>query len=47
MPSNDIDDGQFIQCSETHIELLCVTCEMQELLDDYGIVGQVKVSVNL
>ena len=42
----DIDGGQFIQCSEAHSKLLCLTLEIQELWDDYGIIGQAKVSIS-
>ena len=42
----NIDGGQFIPCSEAHSELLCKTLEVQELWDDYGIIGQVKVSIS-
>ena len=42
-PSCDMDSGQFIQCSEVHSELLCKSCGLQELWDDYGIVGYIKV----
>ena len=45
-PSNDLDGGRFIQQSEDHTELLCETYEMQELWDDYGIVGHVKVTIS-
>ena len=45
-PSDDLDGGWFIQQSEDHTELLCETYEMQELWDDYGIVGHVKVTIS-
>ena len=45
-PSDDLDGGQFIQRLEDHTELLCETYEMQELWDDYGIVGHVKVTIS-
>ena len=42
-PSKNIDCGRFIQHLEAHTELLCKSCEMAELWDNYGIVGDVKV----
>ena len=42
-PSKNMDCGRFIQRSEAYTELLCKSCEMAELWDDYGIVGDVKV----
>ena len=42
-PSKNIDCGRFIQRSEAHTELLCENCEMTELWDNYGIVGDIKV----
>ena len=45
VPKKDIDGGQFIQHLEAHSKLLCETLEIQELWDDYGIIGQVKVSI--
>ena len=45
-PSDDVDGGWFIQRSEDHTELLCETYEMQELWDNYGIVGHVKVTIS-
>ena len=42
-PSKNIDCGRFIQCLEAHTELQCKSCEMAELWDNYGIVGDVKV----
>ena len=44
-PKKDIDGSWHIQCSETHSELLCETLEIDELWDDYGIIGQVKVII--
>ena len=44
-PSTNLNDGQFIQCLENHTELLCETCEMPELWDKYGIVGDIKVTI--
>ena len=42
-PLCDMDSGWFIQCSEVHPELLCESYGLQELWDDYGIVGYIKV----
>ena len=46
-PSDDIDSGQFIQRSKAYTELLCDGCEIQELWDNYGIVGKIEVAILL
>ena len=44
-PSDDIDSGQFIPRSKAYTELLCDGCEIQQLWDNYGIVGKIKVAI--
>ena len=44
-PSTDIDGGRFIQHSAAHTNLLSETCELKQLWDDHGIVGDVKVTI--
>ena len=46
-PSNDIDSGWFIQQSKAYTELLCDGYKIQELWDNYGIVGKIKVTILL
>ena len=42
-PLCDMDSGWFIQHSEAHSKLLCKSYKLQELWDDYGIIGYIKV----
>jgi hypothetical protein len=46
-PAKDLDSGPYVRRSQAHAELLCEAFELGTLWDEYGLVGDVVVSVPL
>ena len=44
-PGDDLDSGEYVHCSQSHSELLVEEFELGMLWDEYGLVGDVVVSV--
>jgi len=44
-PANDLDSGHHVHRSQAHTELLVKEFELGVLWDEYGLVGDVVVSV--
>ena len=43
-PSDDLDGGRYPPCSKEHTELISAEFELGQLWNEYGLVGDVKVS---
>ena len=46
MPAEDLDDGRYPSHSKEHTELILAEFELGQLWDEYGLVGDIVVSVH-